>query len=139
VSPYRRAAYGIGACLLPLLLVLRASAGELTEIEQITGNHGVITQTGTANAATLEQRAILGQFGANIATLTQEGAGNSAGVTQKGTRNEATLGQFGDNNSAQLGQYGIGLKSDVTQSGNGLGVTVNQFGIGGGPVVIRQH
>jgi hypothetical protein len=125
--------------LLPGLLAAPALAHDPTQIEQIIGNHGTVTQIGTANSATLEQRAILGHLGANIAVITQEGSGNNGDVRQKGTRNEAALGQFGDNNAAQLGQYGFGLKSDVTQSGNGHGITVNQFGIGGGPVVIRQY
>lgn len=121
------------------ILAPSSLAYDPSQIDQISGNHGTVMQMGSANSATLEQRTILGQFGANIATITQEGVGNAADVKQKGTGNDVTLGQFGDNNSAQLGQYGFGLKSDVTQSGSGHGVTINQFGIGGGPVVIRQH
>ncbi|HWB47070.1 MAG TPA: hypothetical protein VG900_16680 [Hyphomicrobiaceae bacterium] len=137
--PYPRAAFIVGACLLLTTFASRASTEDLSEIEQVAGNRAAIAQTGTANSATLEQRVILGRFGANVATLTQEGSHNTADVIQKGSRNEVVLGQFGDNNAAQLGQYGFGLKTDVTQSGNGGGITVNQFGIGGGPVIVRQH
>jgi Curlin associated repeat len=112
------------------------------------GNEVTVLQQGNQNNASIEQQAILGVH-ANVAGISQNGAGNTTSLNQSGGGNGASINQSGNYNSAGITQPG-GAAASVSQNGNYLGVQINQgigasigvtqFGTGtGAPLVIKQY
>jgi minor curlin subunit len=110
------------------------------DVQQIPGNISSIGQTGSANAASVEQQAILGVAYANSAQSQQNGTGGSASVTQQGQQNSAVIVQSGVGDKVSAEQYGAGLGVQINQYGNGASIGVTQSGAGtnGAPIIIKQ-
>ena len=112
----------------------------VADAEQIPGNIAIIGQTGNANAASAEQRAILGAAYANVAQIQQNGSGGSASIVQQGQQNSALIAQYADGNKASAEQNGAGLGVQIYQYSNGamIGVTQSGPGVPGAPLIVKQ-
>jgi len=102
---------------------------------QTSGNVSTIQQNGSSNAASVEQRAILGGY-ANISSIKQNGDNDSASVTQSGSNNSVSITQHGDNDNATVKQNGSNLTAQVIQWGNAsVGITQS----GGSSTATGKH
>ncbi|MCM8732187.1 hypothetical protein ACFO8O_14580 [Hephaestia sp. GCM10023244] len=88
-------------------------------------NIAIISQSGVANTASIEQVAASGA--ANELTLIQDGNDNIAALSQQGAGNHLDVRQSGDINDAAITQSGYDLGLVINQSG-GAAIAVTQTG-----------
>jgi minor curlin subunit len=79
-------------------------------------NVATLLQNGAGNTARLDQQSLSGV--SNQAYMEQVGAANALGLVQVGGGNAATVQQYGNGNQADLTQQGQGNSSALTQRGD---------------------
>ena len=152
------------AALFALIPVQAVAQSHLVADDHLeAGNAAIITQSGDAHRASIEQLNIQGgllsgsiQQGGlgNTASISLEGGDLSGSIIQHGSHNDATLDirdehnqgaieQYGNDNSAGLRIEGYGKDVTLIQQGNGHGngspIRVGGDTPGGLPITIRQY
>jgi minor curlin subunit len=119
-------------CALTSERTFAQEAADIAQIEGTLGGIASVTQQGNGNSAAINQRAVASGMldMQNNALITQFGDENSAQISQEGSGNSAAITQEGSHNQGVILQQHFGGNAELQQSGNGLSIKIEQFGAG---------
>lgn len=123
MSPRFALALPVAVCLLAAP-ALPAHAGSINYSKEVTGKNVKKLKDGIEFYARMN--AGKGAGGANRASVSQSGRGNSAGIVQSGSGHSATASQNGNGNVVGIVQFGRGTTASSSQTGNGQGRLIVQ-------------
>jgi minor curlin subunit len=135
----RRVLAALASTLL-LCAALPAFSGDLAQVSELGRSDLEPVNSLDRTRPTLRLADAIPQLSGSstIATVTQNGTGNSAAIDQQGAQQYAYIAQTGNGNAAAVLQNAAGTRASIEQNGNNNRADVQQSAQGSS-VVVRQY